>query len=467
MLSLLIKKELKEIIGSSKFVYSFAVSALLILITFYVGAKNYQINKSQYDAAVAENIRSMSGVTDWRMINHKIFLPPLPLASLVSGISNDVGRNIGMQGRGELIAKDSKYNEEPIFAVFRFLDLNFLFQIILSLFAILFCYNAVNGEKERGTLRLVFSNAIPRDTFILGKVLGSTIALILPLLVPMLIGFLLLLVLGVPMSFEDWMKLFLIIITGFLLFSAFINLSVFVSIITKNSATSFLLLLVTWIFFVLVIPKTSVLIAGRAVNVPLIDELNTKKNQFSMQLNREHFNSLSGFKPANKDNFMQEFQQFMEKNNQAREEKTKSFNEKLNRERINRQEVQHAVALNLARISPSASFSLAASSFAGTSLNLVSNYREQADNYQKQFAKFQQEKTGMTSGGGGMMFVIRTDGDKKPPEINPAELPKFEFKPASFSASLGSGLIDIGLLFVFNIIFFAAAYLRFLKFDLR
>ena len=123
MLNLIIKKELKEIIGSSKFVYSFAVSALLILLTFYVGAKTYQINKSQYDAAVAENIRSMSGITDWRMINHKIFLPPHPLSSLVSGISNDIGRNIAVRGRGELSPTDSKYNEDPIYAVFRFLDL--------------------------------------------------------------------------------------------------------------------------------------------------------------------------------------------------------------------------------------------------------------------------------------------------------------------------------------------------------
>lgn len=69
--------------------------------------------------------------------------------------------------------------------------------------------------------------------------------------------------------------------------------------------------------------------------------------------------------------------------------------------------------------------------------------------------------------GGGMMFVIRTDGDKKPPEINPAELPKFEFKPASFAASFSNAVIDIGLLLVFNLFFFAAAYLRFLKFDLR
>ncbi|HOI28577.1 MAG TPA: ABC transporter permease subunit [Melioribacteraceae bacterium] len=466
MLKLIIKKELKEILNSSKFVYSFGVCALLILVTFYVGAKNYQINRSQYDAAVSENIRSMSGVTDWRMISHKIFLPPQPLASLVSGISNDIGRNIQLQGRGELTARDSKYNEEPIFAVFRFLDLNFLFQIILSLFAILFCYNAVNGEKKRGTLRLIFSNSLPRDKFILGKVIGSIIALAVPLLIPMLLGSLLLIIMGIPMEGSDWIKLSLIILAGFLLFSAFMNLSVFVSTLTQSPSTSFLLLLVIWILFVLVIPKSSVLIAGRAVDVPSVDQLNTKKSQFAAQLNREHFNSLNNFKPSSTDKVFEEFQKFMEKSNTSRDEKMQLFNEKLNRERINRQEIQKNLALNISRISPGACFSLASASLAGTSLDLIKNYRDQANSYQKKFAEFQKEKTGMTTGG-GMMFVIRNDNDEKPPEINPSELPKFNFVPASLNESIYGSVTDFGLLLIFNLIFFAGSYIRFLKFDLR
>ena len=100
MYSILIKKELQQIISSNKFAISFIVSSILILMTFYIGARNYQVNKDQYEAAKRENIRGMDGVTDWRMINHKIFLPPQPLASLVNGISNDIGRNIAEKNTG-------------------------------------------------------------------------------------------------------------------------------------------------------------------------------------------------------------------------------------------------------------------------------------------------------------------------------------------------------------------------------
>ena len=120
----------------------------------------------------------MEGLTDWTRVNsHRIFLPPQPLEVLVSGVSNDIGRTIEMSGRGELSANNSRFNDDPIFAVFRFLDLDFIFQIVLSLFAILFAFDAINGEKERGTLRLAFANAVPRDKYVLGKLTGSFLAL--------------------------------------------------------------------------------------------------------------------------------------------------------------------------------------------------------------------------------------------------------------------------------------------------
>jgi ABC-type transport system involved in multi-copper enzyme maturation permease subunit len=466
MLKLLIKKELKEIIGSSKFVYSFAVCALLVLLTFYVGAKSHQINKAQYDAAVKEDIKSMSGITDWRMINHRIFLPPQPLSSLVSGISNDIGRNIEMRGRGELLPTDSKYGEDPVYAVFRFLDLNFLFQIILSLFAILFCYNAVSGEKENGTLRLVFSNSIPRDKFILGKIFGSFLALVVPLLVPMLLGCLLLIVFKLPMNISDWLKLLMIIITGFLLIGVFINVSVFLSTSTQRSSNSFLMLIVIWVLFVLVIPKVSVIIAGRIIDVPSVDEVNSKKNTYAKQVSNEFMNKMSSFRSEPGADVMKEFQNFMGKTNDERDDQMRIFTEKVNRERWNKQDVQEKLAYAISRISPSASFSFAASNFAGTSLDLVRDYREQAENYQKAFAKFQIAKSGGTTGT-GMNFIIRSGDNNKPPEINPVELPKYEFVPQQLSGSFSASLIDIGLLMLANIIFFGASYKQFFRYDLR
>lgn len=466
MLKIIIEKELKEILGSSKFVFTFLVCSILILLTFYVGARNYQINRSQYEASVAENIRSMQEVTDWRMVRHKIFLPPLPLSSLIGGVSNDIGRNIEIAGMGELVATGSKYNEDPIYAVFRFLDLDFLFQIILSLFAILFTYNAVNGEKEGGTLALTFANPVPRDKYILGKLIGSFAALAVPLLIPMLLGSLLLPALGVPMTGQDWMKLAFVIFTGFLYFSVFLTLSVFMSIVMKQSSSSFLMMLVIWIMSVVVLPRASVIIAGRAVDVPSVDEINSKKSKFSQQMSEDMFKKMATFKSSGEaQTAMQEFQKFMSDIQEENGKKTKENTDKLNEERNNRQLVQQDLAFGISRVSPSACFSLAATNMAGTSLQLINEFTDQATAYQAVFKKFQLEKTGSATGG-GVMITIRDSGDKEK-KINPTELPQFRYNPPEFSKVLGKSIIDLVILVIYNLIFFFGSFIAFLKYDLR
>ncbi len=465
MLKIIIEKELKEILGSAKFVFTFAVCSLLILLTFYVGARNYQINKSQYEASVAENLRSMKEVTDWRMVRHKIFLPPQPLASLVGGVSNDIGRNISMAGMGELIATESKYNEDPIYAVFRFLDLDFLFQIILSLFAILLTYNAVNGEKERGTLALTFANPVPRDKYILGKLIGSFTALSIPLIIPLLLGALLLPLMGVPMEGGDWMKLIVILFTGFLYFGVFLSLSVFMSIIMKQSSGSFLMMLVIWIMSVIVLPRASVIIAGRAVDVPSVDEVNSKKAKFSTQVFEEQFKKMGTFKPASETTGMQEFQKFMAELQEESSKKQKEFNDKLNEERSNRQSLQQGVAFGISRISPSACFSLAATNIAGTSLQLINEFMDQAVAYQDVFKKFQMAKTGATSGS-GVMIAIRTSGEEEK-KIDPKELPQFKYNSPDIAKTLGRSIIDLVILIIYNLIFFFGSFVAFIKYDLR
>ena len=222
MIKAIIYKEIKEIIRSRKFAFAFLISAILILLSFYTGARWYENGRSRYEAALSENLRQMSGITDWIMVTHHIFLPPDPLKALVTGIDNDIGRDIQMAGVGELKTTDSRFSDDPIFSIFHFLDLEFIFAVVLALFAILFGYNLINGEKESGTLRLVFAHALPRHYFIFGKMIGILLAVMVPLIIPFCLGCLVLLLLEVPMSPDAWLRLVLIIFTGMLYFAVFL-----------------------------------------------------------------------------------------------------------------------------------------------------------------------------------------------------------------------------------------------------
>ena len=470
MFRLLLEKELHETIRTTKFAVTFGVCSVLILLAFFVGARNYQVSQTEFEAAQAENIKQMEGLTEWRRIDHRVFLPPQPLAALVSGISNDVGRTTEMSTRGELRSENSRFNEDPIFAVFRFLDLEFIFSIVLSLFAILFAYDAINGEKERGTLRLSFSNPIPRDRYVLSKLSGAFLALGVPLLIPILLGSVLLPVLGVPMTGASWSRLALVVVCGYLYLGVFLTLSVFVSALTQNSSSSFLLLLVVWILVVLIVPRTAVLISGRSVDVPSIDKVNFDKSRFAAQLWREDMDKLNQWQKENKppeddwQGWMTSFVSFMREQRDERAEQMNEFGGRLNEERQNRERVQQRLALAIARISPTAVFSLASTDLAGTSLALKQRYTDAANRYQESYAQFISEKD---DGAPGFSIMIGGNDQEEPEPIDPYELPAFDYKEPAARELVSRSLLDVGLLVLFNITFFVGAFVAFLRYDVR
>jgi len=470
MLMLVIQKELRDILTSTKFIVSFASCSLLILLAFVMGAAGYRTEVARVDAARRENLKQMEGQTDWMMVrNNRIFLPPQPLAALVTGVADDIGRTMDVRGRGEIPQEDTRYGEEPVFAMFRFLDLEFIFQVVLSLFAIVFAFDAVSGEKERGTLRLSFANPLPRSTFMAGKLAGSFLALAVPLLLPILIGCAVFTWMGVPLSSDEWMRLALIIGAGLLYFGAFLTIGITISAVTARSSTSFLALLVIWILSVLIIPRSAILIAGRAVDVPSLDDINAKKFRYAEQLFAEDRTAMSAFSPAEKSDprkMIEEFQKFMGNVNDARERKMDDFSSRLNEERANAQQVQSAVALGIARISPATCFTLAASALAGTSLALQDRYLAQAKGYQETFAKFILGKTGVNPGG-GMVFRMRVgDGAQEKP-IDTHELPVFEYRPPVLGDVLPAALPDAGILAACIFLFFGIAHAAFRRYDLR
>lgn len=471
MFKLIFIKELKEIIQSSRFTISFAVCSILIILAFFMGAQNYLASQSQYEAAIQENRNQISANTEWMMVQHSIMLPPQPLMALVNGISNDVGRNISMSGRGELRAQNTRFNDEPIFAIFRFMDLEFIFGIVLSLFAIIFAYDAINGEKVSGTLKLCFANSVPRATFIAGKLAGSFVGLSIALLIPILIGAAILPLLGVQLNSDEWLRLGLIVFAGLAYFGLFLALTIGISAMTSRPSNAFLIGLVVWIFAVLIVPRASVLISGRMVEVPNVDDITAQKNRYRTQLFQEDRPKMENFKPADgtpPDEVMTQFSAMMRELSTNRQEKIDAFTERVNEEYINRKNRQEEVALSLSRISPASVFTLASTELAGTSLTLQNRFMNSAKDYQNVYSNFMTEKTGESGGGGFRMIIVNTeDGDEGPQNLDPNELPQFEFAKTSFALATANSVLDLGLLILFNLLFFGGAFAAFLKYDLR
>ena len=150
MLSTLIQKELKAIILSPKFTATFLICSLLMLLSVYIGIQEFQNSTKQYDAGRQLIDEGAREATSWNSLRYRTYRAPDPMMVFVSGLNYDIGRWSAINHQNMVKLRNSSYSDDPIFAVFRFVDFAFIVQVVLSLFAIMFTYDAVNGEREEG-----------------------------------------------------------------------------------------------------------------------------------------------------------------------------------------------------------------------------------------------------------------------------------------------------------------------------
>lgn len=488
MLATLIQKELKAILLSPKFAATFATCAVLILLSIFIGIQDYRAAVKQYEAAQRLNEQEMREQSSWRVISSRVYRRPDAIQILVSGVNNDIGRLALVNSMESIKLRNSSYSDDPIFAVFRFIDFVFIVQVVLSLFAILFTFDAVNGEREGGTLKLVFSNAIPRAQYILAKFLGSWLGLVLPLLIPVLLGILLIMLYRVPTDGIFWLKVVALLGISILFFTFFIAFGVLMSSLTRSSSVSFLLALVMWVLFVLIIPRAGVMAAGQIVSVPSVAEIEGQQDRLEKESWDKHMKDMSarwrsretqmeGMSPEQREAYRDEHEwEWMEEEDQARKAMQKEINDfsiKLNEDLRNRKAQQERLGFAFSRFSPASAYQLAAMHLAGTDLTLKTRYEDAMQNYRNTFTAFTEKKQKEAGGIGGIRITIDSEkgfsvsGDRDKGSLDLSELPRFQAPAQTFAAALAPTLIDWGLLVLCTIGAFAGAFVVFLRYDVR
>ena len=68
---------------------------------------------------------------------------------------------------------DKSEANNPLFNILTSIDIVLIFQGILSLLALLFAYDALAGEYEHGTLRLVLTHPVGRGAILFAKYIGA------------------------------------------------------------------------------------------------------------------------------------------------------------------------------------------------------------------------------------------------------------------------------------------------------
>ncbi|MFV1884552.1 MAG: ABC transporter permease subunit [Balneola sp.] len=488
MLSILIQKELKNILLSPKFFATFLVCSILILISVFIGINEYNNAVTQYEINQQIAQQNIEQATGWTQVRNIVHREPTPMQIFVSGLHFDVGRLSGISTFDDVKLVRSPYSDETLFAIFRFIDFAFIVQVVLSLFAILFTYDAINGERENGTLKLAFSNPVSRVQYLLSKFVGTWLGLIVPLLIPILIGLLLLMIFKIPVTSSDWGSIASLIALSVLYITFFVGIGLFISAITRKSSLSFLLLLVIWISGVLILPRMGVMAAGQLVAIESVAQLEAKQEAFERERWEEYSNQISNIWQARNQEMegMDENErrayrdekewEWLEVDDAARKQVQSDIidnNRTLLEDSRNRKKVQEQLAFNLARISPVSSFRLAAMNLAGTDIEMKNRYEESMRQYKDSFTTYTQKKQAEGGNHGGFRIEVdsnegvKLDFGRNDQTLDTSEMPRYSAPVMQAGTGLGNSILDFGLLILFIIATFGGSFVAFLRYDMR
>lgn len=331
------------------------------------------------------------------------------------------------------------------------IDWGFIIGYVLSLIALLFTFDSISGERERGTLRLILGNSIPRYTVLIGKFLGALISVSIPFTLAILMNLSVISTSNaVHLGAETWSRLGIIFFISILYMSLFLVLGLLVSARVRQSAVSLVILLLAWVTLVVFMPKTLASIAGE-ISPPISPrEVWQRYRQLHQELDNKYEDQV--FWSAELD----------QRTLTARSEyfaKHAALDERSNEERLIQQINQFQYARSITSFSPAIIVQGLFESFAGTGFERQLQFVENTQRYARQFREFVVDRD-RADPKSLHLIGVREGMSEKP--VNPEAVPKFE-DSLSLRKDVNVAAVDLLLLMLFVMILLSGAYLAFVR----
>lgn len=483
MLLHIIRKEILENLLSLRFAMACVLCLCVVLVSMFVRGIDYQQGLDDYhenslmDEKRIDEIRYPWNL-EWMTI--KLHKRPNPLKLFVQGMENSYRSSLSFR-RSEpqrFLAKRIRNASIPLFPS---VDLVFFVGVIMSLMALVFGYDAVCGEKERGTLRLMLSCSVPRDQLLLGKWIGGYLTLVFPFITMMGgAGAILMMQKGIELTTLHWMRILGIVLLSLLYLAVVYSLSIWVSCITKKSATSIVVLLTLWVVLVLAIPNLSPYLGGLVKSMPNRNAMEKERQQAQLRIQEEvvdkpvkQWEADHGLGERWWENWDWNDPEkrkiphlrwaFATECRQRATGETFSAYDKIEEKYRNEMDNHVRAAEWLSRISPYSCFSLAAVSLAGQGVYSQRSFIGQAREYQKQFLSYAQKEIVVLNSLQIEGKATGSDYWKK----HRKKIPRFKYKAVGGTAMLRLVVVDAGILLGMALVFFGLAFFAFLRYDVR
>jgi len=486
MFGTLVIKEIQETIHNFRFHFSVLLCLVLIPLGMYAALKNYEQRLTEYRESMRLYEQKSQGKITYNF-RAEGYRPPLQRSVFAIGLEDYLPNKVLTERGGNFAISNEKGINNPQALLFGRLDFLFSAGFVLSILALIFTFSSISGEKEKGTLRLIVANSAARSQVYLAKVLGNFLVFLIPLIIAMLIGVLLLNASSVlnPFSGEFFQAFIVIFLVTLLFIFAMLNLGMLVSTLTHSSITSMAAVVFVWVILVLAVPRISPMIAEVVYPVKSEQVVNIEKQLIRENLEkeldlqrRELFEKLMaaydldpGFTTTRPEGAMKKaYAQYDEEKIPLEEKYRQRLNTALiniEREFANNLQTQSRIAVNLSRISPASCYSYVISEISGNGPRETGNFYENAREFQNEVREALYDK-----------YIVKTYGGRWGTSSSTQTAEGFElgklkvfhmsnYKHISLGAALRSEWIDILLLVFFNILFFAAGFVAFNRYDVR
>jgi len=235
-------------------VVSVAAGTLSVIEDYASRREAYQQGLREYEAEVLEEEGALAAL----VFELKAFRAPRQLAVFSVGSDRWQGNQVDVTHH--LVPRQSQWlgTSNPYMVIFRTVDVSLIVQIILGLLALLFAHDAICGEREEGTLRLMLANPVARDQVLAGKALGHLGVLLVLLAITYIVALLFVQVSpALQLGGDEIARVLAMFMASALYVVAMYTVGLLLSTWTRRSATALVLAVFGWLLAVAVYPNVT------------------------------------------------------------------------------------------------------------------------------------------------------------------------------------------------------------------
>ena len=256
----LIRREILDNLMTFRFAAAIFITLLLVVANTVVLLKDYEQRLTAYNTATKESHQRLREVKIYSRYAGELVVhrPPNLLSIFNLGLDKQVGNEINVYHAFVPTIWDAEKHrsDNPFLNLFTSIDIALVFQGILSLLALIFAYDALAGEHEHGTLRLVLTHPIRRGYILFAKYISAMLCLLVPLLISLLLSIILLTTsTAISLNIHEFLRIGGIVLTSLLYVSLFYLIGMLISAVTRRTSTALMLSMFVWGFLVLVYPN--------------------------------------------------------------------------------------------------------------------------------------------------------------------------------------------------------------------